>query len=443
MAGRRTSWLVISVVLSTAFAVRMSAAIAWQRRLPDAQAFVMPDSHSYLLLARHIARGEPYEHGGRDFRIFRAPAYPLLIAGVYRIAGDDVPLLWLRATGAVLGTLTVGGVMWLAHCMFDDLQQLVAGGPTPQLAAWIAGILAACYPGAIAMSILVLAEALFCPLMLLHLIGWVRATRPVVSARSAITWSLVGGVAAGLAVLTRPSWMLFTPFVLVLLTVFSRERRRHLVTGGVMLAALCLTMMPWWVRNYRAVGRFVPTTLQVGASLYDGWNPDATGGSNMAFAGPEYDAQKAEDAEAGRSACGFEVRLDQRLRAAATAWALNHPDQVLRLAGRKFIRMWNVWPNADDFRNWIVRWVVVLGYVPLLVLGLAGAWRWRRAGWPLVLCLLPALYFTCLHMIFVSSIRYRQPAMLVLLVLAAGLLAVGVERMRSATAADRPLEAAT
>ena len=45
-----------------------------------------------------------------------------------------------------------------------------------------------------------------------------------------------------------------------------------------MLAALAVTMMPWWIRNYRVVGRFVPTSLQVGASLYDGWNPEAKPG---------------------------------------------------------------------------------------------------------------------------------------------------------------------
>ena len=66
------------------------------------------------------------------------------------------------------------------------------------------------------------------------------------------------------------------------------------------------------------------------------------------------------------------------------------------------------------------RVVVTLGYTPLLALGILGVWRFRKKGWPYILCWMPALYFTCLHCIFVGSIRYRQPAVLVLIVLAAG-----------------------
>jgi len=83
--------------------------------------------------------------------------------------------------------------------------------------------------------------------------------------------------------------------------------------------------------------------------------------------------------------------------------------------------MWNVWPNEPGLAGrWYIRWVVFFTYTPLLILAIIGAWRTVARGWPYILCWLPAVYLTLLHVVFVSSIRYRDPAMLALLVLAAG-----------------------
>ena len=57
-------------------------------------------------------------------------------------------------------------------------------------------------------------------------------------------------------------------------------------------------------------------------------------------------------------------------------------------------------------------------YTPLLLFAIIGAWRTVGRGWPYILCWFPAVYLTLLHMVFVSSIRYREPAMLALLALA-------------------------
>ena len=64
----------------------------------------------------------------------------------------------------------------------------------------------------------------------------------------------------------------------------------------------------------------------------------------------------------------------------------------------------------------------MFAYLPLLILSLVGVWKFVRLDHPAILCLLPAVYLTGLHVIFVSSIRYRQPAMLVLIVLAAAVI---------------------
>jgi hypothetical protein len=205
------------------------------------------------------------------------------------------------------------------------------------------------------------------------------------------------------------------------------------------MAGLIVGMAPWWIRNGRVTGHFVPTTLQVGASLYDGWNPHATGASDMSYV-PDFEAaeQKAETEGLVDTRDPFEYRLDRRMRDAAVRWARQHPADVLRLAAVKFVRIWNLWPNEPTFSRPAVRLAVAVTYVPLLFLGIAGAYQALRRGWPYVLCFLPALYLTMMHMVFIGSIRYREPAMLGIIVLAAG--AVASFRVHRSTSADANIE---
>lgn len=117
----------------------------------------------------------------------------------------------------------------------------------------------------------------------------------------------------------------------------------------------------------------------------------------------------------------LEWRLDHRLREEALTWARANPGRAMQLAGVKFLRMWNVWPNEPRLSaSWPVCLAVFFTYTPLLILAIMGAWRTVGRGWPYILCCLPAVYLTLLHVVFVSSIRYRDPAMLALLALAAG-----------------------
>ena len=215
--------------------------------------------------------------------------------------------------------------------------------------------------------------------------------------------------------------MLFLPFACAC-SLLDGQRRRQMLLAATMFAGFVVAMLPWWLRNYRVTGRFVPTTLQVGASLYDGWNPQATGASDMRFV-PEFAAAlRKSDVEHARSE-DFEYRLDRRFRQAAWNWACANPGRAVQLAGIKLLRFWNFWPNEPSFSAWPVRLVVLVTYVPLILLAAMGLRRAGGGGWPVVLCWLPAVYFTLLHTVFVSSIRYRQPAMLGLIVLAAGCLA--------------------
>lgn len=409
----------LAAVLIVALCLRLGAGWVWQARLDGR--FGFGDSRSYWVLAHSIAHGGPYKCG--EARAFRTPGYPLLLAPVVLVAGEEsspmqparAQVMWARAQSALFGTLSVAGVWWLGRQLFDARTGLAAA------------LIAAIYPGAIAMGTFVLSEAPFCPLMLAHLVLWTAAWKAP-SAKKTILLSISAGLVAGGAALVRPSWLLFTPFAVVVGLTAGKGRLRHLAIGATMLAGLVVAMMPWWIRNARLTGHFVPTTLQVGASLYDGLSPHATGASNMDVVDQEaarfVKSQPARfDNGTSEPVAAAEYRLDGHLRSESLAWARANPGRVLQLMGIKLARLWNVWPNEAAFSAWYIRLAVLASYGPVMVLAAIGGWRTIHRGWPYVLCWLPAVYFTLLHVVFVSSIRYRQPAMLALIVLATGVVA--------------------
>ncbi len=428
------AWKQLALILALALAVRLTVAACWQSRLDGR--FGFGDSESYWTLGRAVAGGQPYRYGSDDAEVFRTPGYPVILAPIFLLGGNEPPVMWARVESAVLGTLAVLCVWWLGRMLFDERTGLIAAA------------VAAFYPGAIAVGVLVLSESPFCVLMLVQLALWTLALRAsevgVAGAkrsdapeplghrlwlcrqppgRNALLLAVAAGLAAGAATLVRPSWLLFTPMAVLISVVVCGQKLRHLRIGAAVLLGLIVAMTPWWVRNAQVTSRFVPTTLQVGASLYDGLNPAATGASDMDFVDRFAEKVRSQSDESQEQPSEpFEVRLDRRLRTEAIHWAMSNPTRAAKLAAVKVMRTWNIWPNEPSLSAWPVRLAVALTYTPILILGILGAAGTIRLGWPYILCWLPAVYFTMLHAVFIGSIRYRQPAMLGLIVLAAGVV---------------------
>ena len=416
-------WALLFLLLA-ALALRLAVGFWFQSRLEGRFAF--GDSESYWVLGQSVAQGGPYQWGPGGEKVFRTPGYPVLLAPIFLVFGEDASPMWGRALSAVLGMAAVAAVWLLARQLFD------------RRAALVAAAMAAFYPEAIALGALVLSEAPFSVLVPLNLSAWVAAWRAERTSR-AVVWSLGCGLIAAAAALMRPSWLLFIPFAAGIGVLAGPRRGRQAMLAGAMLVGLALGMAPWWIRNARVVGHLVPTTLQVGASLYDGLNPAADGSSNLDFMAKFTRQQRQRYARLiAERPDEFEYLLDRRIREAAVDWACQHPGRVIELAGIKFLRMWNLWPNERALAGLPVRLAVAVSYLPILVLGLVGAWKTFGRGWPYVLCWLPAAYLTLLHVIFVSSIRYRGPAMLAIIVLAAGAVEAGIEKWELRTGKQGP-----
>jgi 4-amino-4-deoxy-L-arabinose transferase-like glycosyltransferase len=433
-------------ILELALFLRLAAAVGleWyvRRRLPG-RLCIFDDSGYYWLLAGTIRRGTLYEimeWGDIPHFALRPPGYPVFLAACRAALGDHP--LGARLVQAVLGMLTA----WLVYRLSLEVigkQELAPGHEGNLSQTWsvplLAAALTALHPYLIVMSALLLSEALFVPLMLLALWGlailwngrWQMANAKwqMPDVRQGIKWRelLIAfgvGLASGAAILTRPSWALFVP---VMMAAWAwRELRLpgevHARLWAVtrVLAALALggvvVMGPWWVRNARIYGKFVPTALWMGASLYDGLNPEATGTSNMAFLSSP-DVWPLD-----------ELDQDRELTRRALVFARQEPSRVLHLAIVKLGRYWCPWPGAEGFRALLLSLASAMVMVPLLASMGLGLWQMRGNLKAWVLLAGPLLYFCLLHMVFASSMRYRIPAEAPALVLAV----VGLTRLTRA-----------
>jgi 4-amino-4-deoxy-L-arabinose transferase-like glycosyltransferase len=397
---------VLTLIIEIALALRVVAAdlVEWYARSKKTLC-IFPDTDIYWYLARMIRAGEPFEvtyWGNLPHFALRTPGYPLFLAGCQALFGERT--LVVRLAQAMLGALTV----WLVYKLTARLT-----GATSWVIALSAAVLAAIDPYSVVTSALILSEAVFIPLMLASLWG-LAVIWPSGKEAPTKRWRLpaIGaGLAFGAAVLVRPSWTLFVPATLLAWLVVSASGKRLIAFKGtvVILLAASAVMAPWWIRNARVFGRFVPTALWMGASLYDGLNPHATGASDMDFMNdPEFWPLG-------------ELEQDALLRDRALEFVRERPGQALRLAVVKLGRYWSPWPNADTLRS---KWLAAASAIytlPLFALWITGAWALRRDPRALVLLGGPLLYFCVLHTVFAGSMRYRIPGA----VPAAGLAAIG------------------
>jgi len=408
---RHPGWLLLAVEVGLFLRIVAADAVEWYvQRSGRAGVCVFPDANYYWMLAQTIRRGELYQiidWGDIPHFALRTPGYPLFLAGCQFVAGDR-PLA-ARLAQAVLGTLTV----WLVYRLTRSVVGTEArGSSVPVIAAGLAAV----HPYMVLMSAVLLSEAVFVPLMLVALWGMAVLWDRESGGRTAIGAAAAVGCASGAAVLTRPSWVLFVPAMLGAWLVWRWFAGRSIgpAVRGVAIAAVgfAAVMGPWWYRNATIYGQFVPTALWMGASLYDGLNPHATGASDMRFLGdPDVWPmdERDQDAELARRAKAF-VRAE--------------PRRALELAVVKLARYWSPWPNAEGVRSPLATVASAAVMIPLLGLTALGLWTLRADPRAWLLLAGPILYFCGLHMVFASSMRYRTPGE----VPAMGLAAVGLVR---------------
>ncbi len=403
---RTLLWLILVLAL----AIRVGAAIGLQRWLdgrPNQTFLIEGDANGYWHLAEDIAEGREFAIYRPPRYVLRMPGFPALLAVPIRLF--DHPDLPARLMLTGVGTIACALVYWLGRVLCDQRMGLTAA------------TLAAVSPTLAGFSPIVLSETTFAMCLTASLIGmaWMARGRVVATAEGdhrepwtagmLVLLGTITGVLIGITCYVRPSWLLSAPLFGGAYVLLSPEKGRAVVGAACVVFGAVAVLLPWGVRNERVTGHFVLTTLWMGPSLYDGLSPQATGDSDMTF----YDRDNL-------MALGMsEYDVNRHYSQKAWAFARANPGRAIELAAIKLWRYLKPWPNAQQFGGWKPALIIAAFIIPMYVLALRGWWvtRSNLCVWGLTIG--PLLYFAGLHMLFVSSLRYRLPAEYPLLVMTA------------------------
>lgn len=383
--------LAVALLLVAGLLIRLGLAEYFIRHVEEK----LPDTSLYVAYAECLFHGRPYQIDG--YHALRSPGYPAYIAACWFFGGED------NSRGVLWGQALLGvGTALVVYAIGRSFEK----SGLPRGLAIVAMTVFLFEPYGLLTGALELSESLFTFLFAVSVwiaVSWSR--RP-----SLLTATLLGLV-AGAGVLVRPSVLLLLPLGALGVLIGSHDRAKAALLTGVALVALVVVLAPWTIRNIRVIGRPIVTTLNVGESLYDGLNPQADGGSRFWF------KDGSDEIPTG------EIEQDDYWRRRAIAWAADHPAGVLELALVKLGRFWSPWPNESRYRTPLIATATTLYTIPLYLLAgigiVAGFWVGGPARQLALFSLVPIAYFCGLHMIFVSSVRYRV-VVVPLLSLAAG-----------------------
>lgn len=366
-------------IMLAAFLVRLLYATSIEK------SYLSVDSGSWNSLALAIMQGEPYAS------TYRGPLYPLFLAGLYSLFSCDV--IVVRIAQSVLGALTCLIVYHIGRKVFSP------GAGT------LSAILVCLYPYFIHMTGDIMSEILFAFLICLSILLLL-----LYQEKPSFKYSALTGICIGLTLLCKGT---FLPFFLLsllwLLAVPGLKPKLKIRAVLQLLLFVSLTFSPWVIRNYRHYNKIVVLGLS-GQSLWLANNPQAMKLETL----PEMNIDRLDtnftwfDPKKYRDILKMPpLEADQTFRKEAKNYIFSNPGEFACLVFKRFLHYWRLYPIVATRRNKIIAMLTSGWILPLGWLGILLSLRNHRRKTILLISLLAS--FTLVHVVFVSTIRYRVP----------------------------------
>jgi len=220
--------------------------------------------------------------GGGNSHFYFIPMYPFYLAALKIFWGDSVLFpIFLQALLQLLGIAALYG---LGRMVFSPLTGLLAALGMATYSYYIYYL--PCFDQSL-LTVPLFTLSIFLILKYRHTnkSGWLPA----------------GGISLSIAILSRPTFLLVLPIVLIWLYITnpqpaSPQRWRGMMSISqprlkifgkqviLLILPFIITVMPITWHNYRATGRFILISTNLDVNLFTGNNPDATGLDTLAHA---------------------------------------------------------------------------------------------------------------------------------------------------------------
>jgi len=357
-------------------------------------------------LARSLASGHGFGSplfGWTGPSAWMAPGYPALLAGVFKLFGiySIASAYVILSLNCLFAALTCFPLRSIARTAF--------GHWTGVTAAWAWALFPYSFDFAAGLVWSTALNALLLTVAVAVTVALERKLSPFSWAAWGAMWGVIG--------LTEPSLLVCLPVAGVWLV--ARERRRGMPwiffwRTGFAALLFVFVVSPWFVRNYRSLGHFVPLREGLGLMLYQG-NTWDTFDLSPDWANPPHNpAEMAEYARVGEFAYMTEKKEQ------AISEIRKHP---ARFAGTTMRRIlftwsgyWNLSPAYRRMEPFALPNILMVSLLSVLAArGLILTFRRHRRFAVLFAALLVA--FPAVYYITHPSMAYRHPVDPVLVLL--------------------------
>jgi 4-amino-4-deoxy-L-arabinose transferase-like glycosyltransferase len=242
---------VLAVIILLSFMLKMILIVRYENFLT-----LSSDDLNYIKSAAALVkRGIFTFHQYNEPTVFITPLYPIFLAIIFKVFGTGLPgLQAVRVIQAILSSVSIVYVFFISKELFN-----------PKIAL-TASFFVAFYIPNIVTSGYILTETLFIFLFYVLLYYSLKFAEE----SSVVKFSFLG-VLWGAASLCRPAISLFPLFLFLHVWFLKKvEYKKIFKLAFSMVLSFAIIMLPWWIRNFREYGEFIPLAASGGNPMLQG-----------------------------------------------------------------------------------------------------------------------------------------------------------------------------